>query len=176
MHPLHISWSMKFHPYGWIPIGRIGSKVLGVRKCVKHWRVCVWVRCPNNREGSQWKTLSKVEWSQGRRKTGWAGNVLQWRNWLAHGTYNAVYVSDAGVVSSSLTWSILFCTFPHSLPNILDTYQPQLCILGAAPTLGENMGAPWHSLRRGITWKLGISEKVMSFYKVLNAFYDVWQK
>ena len=32
---------------------------------------------------------------------------LQWRNWLAHGTYRQ-YLSNAGVVSSSLTWSIFF--------------------------------------------------------------------
>ncbi len=35
----------------------------------------------------------------------------QWRNRLAHGTYKADAVSDAGVVSSSLTWgTIFFCT------------------------------------------------------------------
>ena len=37
-----------------------------------------------------------------------ACSSLQWRNWLAHGTYKTVFVSNAGVVSSSLTWSIFF--------------------------------------------------------------------
>ena len=32
----------------------------------------------------------------------------QWRNRLAHGTYTAVSVSNAGVVSSSLTWGTYF--------------------------------------------------------------------
>lgn len=35
-------------------------------------------------------------------------HMPQWRNRLAHGTYKTVVVSNAGVVSSSLTWGIFF--------------------------------------------------------------------
>ena len=37
--------------------------------------------------------------------------VPQWRNRLAHGTYMTVRLSNAGVVSSSLTWGIPFSCF-----------------------------------------------------------------
>ena len=38
----------------------------------------------------------------------------QWRNWLAHGTYKTVVVSNAGVVSSSLTWGNFYTvTYPE---------------------------------------------------------------
>ena len=46
--------------------------------------------------------------------------VLQWRNRLAHGTYRQYSVQRyAGVVSSSLTWSI-----PHCF-DIVDTSRSQ---------------------------------------------------
>ena len=40
-----------------------------------------------------------------------ASQVLQWRNRLAHGTYRQ-YARNAGVVSSSLTWSTSFYPRP----------------------------------------------------------------
>ena len=38
---------------------------------------------------------------------------LQWRNWLAHGTYTTVH-GHAGVASSSLAWSRYFGSFDMS--------------------------------------------------------------
>jgi hypothetical protein len=52
----------------------------------------------------------------------------QWRNWLAHGTYKTVVVSDAGVVSSSLTWgTFFFATF---------------FIVGVGGWVGVHLGSP----------------------------------
>ena len=45
---------------------------------------------------------------------------LQWRNRLAHGTYNQYKTSHAGVVSSSLTWSNkILIGLQHDMTDIL---------------------------------------------------------
>ena len=76
--------------------------------------------CASSRQLARLAEWSKAQdLSSCNRKIAWvrtphlAGSVffnwLQWRNRLAHGTYRQYTKRYAGVVSSSLTWSIKFC-------------------------------------------------------------------
>ena len=74
-------------------------------------------------------------------------NWLQWRNRLAHGTYRQ-YKRYAGVVSSSLTWSKIFC-------NILTQ-----CAKNFLPDRESNPGLPRDRRRSSPLDYRGIDTKV----------------
>ena len=76
----------------------------------------------------------KIAWVRTPHLARWVFfNWLQWRNRLAHGTYRQYTTRYAGVVSSSLTWSIKFCPSQNGGSWTKNISQP----VGFEPTLPE---------------------------------------
>ena len=70
--------------------------------------------------------------------------ILQWRNRLERGTYTAVLLINAGVVSSSLTWNNVFslCQAYRNLRNHFSTSKKMILVifLAVSYSRGESGG------------------------------------